>query len=328
MVRKISVAAFSILCFLFSFGYGQGISPGDSVLTETVVSLSTLVEPRRVPLNRPLVFTVRVSWEGDLDLIEIGGVEEPVLSNFDIVGTSSTNRVSGAPGGKKAVKEIAYTLQPKTLGMGYIEPVGLTYKNKATGETYSLMTQRIGVEVISPVPEPGERRMVWTWIVVGVIIVVGFFISLFLVRRKAGERQEEEEVERIVEEAYLEELKESVDLKGKEKRETFAILSKLFRKYLSEKFGISALEATTEELLKILAEEGLEDSLIRECEALLVKADVVKFSGQEATQAELEEAYTTVETILESHLAQTKEKLMQMEEEKSRKKKNLKIFGK
>jgi len=327
MIKRISIAALIVFCLLFFLGYGEGTSVVDPLPVQTDVSLSTCVEPRVVPLNRTLLFTVHISWKGDLDLIEIGEVEEPALSNFDIVGTSSANRVESVPGGARAIKEVTYTLQSKTLGMGYIEPVELTYKDRTTGKMHSLMTQRIGVEVVSPVPEQGERGSWWIWVVLGVV-VGGGGCGVFLLRKKrAGKKAEDEEVERIVEEVYLGELKASVDLKGEEKREAFTILSKLFRKYLSEKYGISALEATTEELLRTLSEEGLDESLLRKCEALLAKADVVKFSGQEASQTELEEAYTTVETVLESHLAQVREKMRQTEDEKS-KKKNLKIFGK
>lgn len=320
MIRKVCFASFTLFYLLFSLGYSQEVSPADSVLIETNVSLSTLVEPKCVPLNRPLTFTIRISWEGDLDLIEIGEVEELLLTNFDIIGTASANRVNGTARGQRAIKEIAYTLQAKTLGMAYIESVGLSYEDKRTGKSHSLITQRVGVEVISPVPEEGEKRGWWVWIATVGVVFTGFFCFLFLKRKQSRGKEAEEEVEQIIEEAYLEELKETVDLKDKDRRESFTVLSKLFRKYLSKKYGISALEATTQELMKTLEEEGLEESLTRKCEALMKKADVVKFSGQEASQAELEEAYTAVETVLESHIVQAKEKLQEIEESKKRKK--------
>jgi histidinol dehydrogenase len=58
---------------------------------------------------------------------------------------------------------------------------------------------------------------------------------------------------------------------------------------------------------------------------LLNKADVIKFSGQEATQAELEEAYTTVETVFESHLAQAKKEILENQEAQSQKKKRFRL---
>lgn len=320
MIRKVCFIFLALFYLLSSLGYTQEVSPAESVLIETNVSLSTLVEPKRVPLNRPLTFTIRITWEGDLDLIEIGEVEEPLLTNFDIIGTASANRISGTAVGKRAIKEIAYTLQAKTLGMAYIESVGLSYEDKRTGKSHSLLTQRVGVEVISPVPEEGEKRGWWIWILILGVAFAGFFYFLFLKRRRSRGKETEEEVEQIIEEAFLEELKETVDLKEKDRRESFTVLSKLFRRYLSKKYGISALEATTQELMKTLEEEDLEESLTRKCESLMKKADVVKFSGQEASQAELDEAYTAVETVLESHLAQAKEKLQEIEESKKRKK--------
>ena len=325
MIRWAFLIFFLVFDSFVSVGYGQASSAVGSGWNETKVSLSAFIEPKRVPLNRSVVFTVQVAWEGDLDLIEIGDIEEPLLSNFDVVGTASANRVIGASGGQRAIKEIAYTLRPRTLGMAYVEPAGLSYEDKRTGKSHALMTQRIGVEVVSPVPEPGEGVGWWVWVAVGVGVVGGGVALVSWMRRRSVGPEEETEVVRVVEEAYLDALKQTVDLKTQDRREAFASLTKLFRGYLAEKYRIPALEATTEELLRTLAEAELDEGLIRRGEVLFSKADVVKFSGQDATQAELEEAYTTVETILESDLARAIERMREVEE--ASKKKN-KWFGK
>lgn len=288
---------------------------------ETVVSISTRVEPNRIPLNRTLRYIIQITWEGNLDEIEIGDLEEPLLSNFDVIGTSSANRVTEGVTGKKAIKEIAYTLQPKTLGMGYVESVAVSYENTQTGKTHFLQTERVAVEVISPIPEVNGKRSLWFLIVACMLLAGGILGFLYVRRRQSEKKDKEEEIERIIEEVFLEELKDSINLKEKDRRETFSILTKLFRRYLSEKYHISALEATTAELVKILTEEGLDEDLIHKCETLFNKADVVKFSGQDASQAELDEAYTTVETILESHLLKSREQIQKMEEEQGKKQK-------
>ena len=293
---------------------------------ETIVTLSTQVAPERVPLNRQATLTVRIEWEGDLDLIVIGDVEEPILTNFDIVGSSSTNRVSGTAEGRRAVKEIAYILQPRGLGMAYVEPVGLSYEDLRTGKTHSLMTQRVGVEAISPVAEPGEMPKWWIWAAAG-IFMVGIFVFMLIRMSRLRNAEVVEIVVRIIEETYLEDLKTQVDLKTADRREGLTAVTKLFRKYLAEKHDISAMEATTAELVKALEEAGMDANLLKKCESLFEKADVVKFSGQEASQAEFEEAYTTVETILESHLAREKEVQAKAEAEAKAKKK-IKLFGK
>lgn len=326
MIKRFIFPVFLQLLLLTAFGLGNPNQTDGDASNQTMVSLSATVDQKRVPLNRTVVFSVQVTWEGDLDLINIGEAEEPILSNLEIIGSSSANKVTGAASGKKAVKEIAYILQPTTLGMGYIEPVTLSYEDVSTGKTHHLMTQRLGVEVISAMPDDGERSGVIFWIVLaGAFIVGAGLVVAFIIKKRALSEKREVIVERIVEETFLEELRESVDLKGADRRESFAALSKLFRRYLSEKYDIPALEATTQELLDTLAREELDEDLIRRCETLFNKADVVKFSGQDASQAELEEAYTTVETILESHLAKSKEKQIEEEQKHSKKRKKRKM---
>lgn len=319
MVKRLLTTLFLLLALIDSDA--QEALYQDTTLMDMSVSISTRVEPNRVPLNRMLTYSVQISWEGSLDDIEMGDVEDPVLSNFDIVGTSSANRVMGTPEGRKAIKEIAYTLQPKTLGMGYVESVAVSYMNTRDGKTHYLKTERVAVEVISPVSEKNEKNPLWILVTAGGLFIVGLLSFLSVRRRRLKSNEKEEEIRKVIEEDFLEKLKTSVNLKEKNKRETFSVLTKLFRRYLSEKYHISALEATTEELIKILTEEDLDESLIRKCETLFNKADVVKFSGQDASQAELDEAYTTVETILESHLSISREQIHKAEEESAKEKK-------
>lgn len=295
-----------LVCWVHT-GSGQ-----DSSATAYDVTLSTEIRPRQIPLNRTAELVITIAWSGEMNRIEISDIEEPVLTNFEIVGTSSGNRVSGTSRGQESVKEIIYKLQPKTLGMAYVESMGISYKDLKNDETHHLKTQRVGAEAISPVPEPGEIKLPWMWIILGAaVIVLGVSVVLIL-RKRSKKRSEIAEPQPICEEAYLEELKTTVNLKDGNRQEAFTILSKLFRKYLSEKYELPALETTTADLIRII-EEALEEALVRKCEQFLNKADVVKFSGQEATQAELDEAYTTVEAVLESNLAA--ERRLRLEEE-------------
>lgn len=276
----------------------------DSLKTQirTEVNLITFVKPNQVPLNRTAELTVQLTWRGEIDYIEIKEIEEPILSNLEIVGSSASNKTMDTAEGVKAVKEISYTLKPTSLGMGYVEAVSVSYDDKLSGKTHHLKTQRIGVEAVSAVPEKGDMQIPWLWIIVGLVVVVVGVTTIFYFHRKKAASQEGQEEDQIPEEKYLDELKNTVDLSSSDKNESFSILSKLFRKYLSEKYKISALETTTDELLNLLSSEELPEDLIRKSKALFSQADVVKFSGKKATPAELDEAYTAVETILETHL--------------------------
>ena len=269
--------------------------------SETRVTLSSSVDQKKIPLNRTVSWIVRIEWQDALSLIEIEEFEEPVLSNFDIVGSAASNRRLAHADGQTAIKEMTYTLAPKTLGMGYIESAALTYKDKATGESHHLMTQRVGVKVIDAVPEPGEIHIHRLPILLGLVFVVGI-LSVILLRRQARKNEEEDTDQRIPEEQILEELKNDIDLKNPQRTESLTQLMKLFRKYLAHKYEIPALEATTSQLIGHLKDSGIESQLADKCEVLFNKAEVLKFSGQEASQAELDEAYTIVETMIEAKL--------------------------
>jgi len=310
------VAPALFLSFVYS-GAGQ-----DNDVNGYNVVLSTEISPQEIPLNRTAELVISITWSGKMNRIEIQETEQPVLTNFEIVGTSSGNRVSGTSRGQESVKEIIYKLQPKTPGMAYVESMGISYRDIKNDEIHHLKTERVGAKVVMPVAEPGEMNLTWLWIVIGsVLVITGLSVLLILKKRSAG-RSETGQPQPICEEAYLEELKNEVNLKGSNRREAFTVLTKLFRKYLSEKYELSAMEVTTADLIHNI-EEKLEESLARKCETLFVKADLVKFSGQEATQAELDEAYTTVETVLEANL--TAEKQQRLEAE-TKKKKHLKLL--
>ncbi|MBN2105559.1 hypothetical protein JW835_16090 [bacterium] len=270
---------------------------------EVSVTLAANVTPNHVPMNRPVTLTVQISWQGDMDRIEIEDVEEPLLSHLEITGTASANHVLGARDGAKAVKEIIYTCLPTAMGMAYIESVGLRYQDTVTGESYFLRTERIGVEVLPAVKEKSAGAFPWWMIAAAGILVsgTGFFI---LRKRRIVSADENLKSDEIIEDLYLKELKTSISLQAKDRGQAFVALSKLLRRFLAAKFKFHAMEATTESLLIKLSNLELDESLIRKCELFFKEADVIKFSGEEATQAALDSAYTTVETIFEAYRAE------------------------
>jgi len=313
---------FQLISFVLFCGWAFSVGVVQTDTTRTQVSVSSILNSKQVPLNRTVDFIVRIAWEGDLETIDIGELTDPVLSNLDVVGTASSNKVTGIPGGQQSVKEVAYTLKPKNLGMAYIEPVSLSYTDKKTNRVHALRTRRMTVEAVSPVPEKTSGPGAWFWILFLSAFTIGIAAGgwFYLRQKKIKRVRTAPSVQTLLEEDFLSRLKETVDLKAKDRKESFATLTKLFRRYLSGKYGIDASGATTEEWMNVLRERGTDESLIRKCETLFTKADVIKFSGKEATQAELDEAYTVVEAVLESRLAEERTR-MELERSEADKKK-------
>jgi len=310
-------------CFLFSYLLVLNISTisisQSSTGIETNITLNAFVGEREVPLNRTLALTVEIQWVGDIDLIEIGEVEEPVLTNFNVIGSSSSNRIMDSGGVRKAVKAIIYTLQPVNLGMAYIEPVSLSYTDKTTGKNHFLRTQRFQVEVLSPVAEPGERGPWWPWAALPLGVCGTGLLIYWLIKRMRNRKRGGEQPQFILEEIYLKELKAEVQLNASDRNEAIGVLTRLFRQYIADKYSVPALEATTGELLQQLNKTELDDQGINRCETLFKKSDIIRFSGHQATPSELSEAYTTVESILESNLRLVRDAMAEAEASKSKK---------
>ena len=308
------------LIILFPVLCSQPARP-DNAAPDISIELSAQAEPNHVPLNGTVRLKVQVAWQGDLDRIEIEEVEEPLLSHLEITGSASANRITGGTQ-SKAVKEIDYFLKPLTLGMAYIESVGLKYKDTATGESYFLRTERIGIEVLPAVQEkeyPGFSFGIFAALVL--VISAGIIVYLRRLRRPAEPSAQEV----VLEEAFLDRL-HADDLSKQNPDAAFTRLIKMFRQYLAQKYDIPAMEATTETWIASLKQAVLDESLTSSCEKLFREADVLKFSGEKISRAALEEAYSTFEQLLKSQLNEVRKLQKEKDEAGKGRRKLLKLF--
>ncbi len=309
MNNSLKIILLLIFCGVCS-GAAQDSTTVRGALSEEVKA-SVSVDKKEIPLNRILPFTVRIEWRGDLSRFEIEEVENPVVTNFEIIGSATSNRVGESAGQTIAVKEYVFSLQPQSLGMGYIEGVIITYTDKADDETRRLVTNRLEVKVIDPLPEPGQTRIPWG-IVLPALAAIGIgAVVLWYANKKREEKHRREALEHVVplEEQYLKELNSAFDIKTTEFdiKEAASSLSRLFRRYLAEKYSIRALEATTDEVLFSLREKNLEERYINETDEILKKCDLTKFAGSVADRSEFLRIYTLLEDILNRNLIATRD---------------------
>lgn len=271
------------------------------------IRLSASVDQTQVPLNRTVSFTVQLQWTGDLDKYEIHQFDNPLLENFEIVENSSANRVANVNGETRAIQEYEYTLKPKSLGMGYVEGLIITYTDMGNDKEYRLTTNRIDVKVTDPLPEPGSKSWIlWVILIFVLVIVVVIFIRQAAKKKAEKKRQAELEAAASVplEEQYLEKLKDAVDLSSPDLNvgDGFARLSRLLRLFLAEKFHVAGLEATTEDVITELHNKDLDDRFVNETAESLKKADLIKFSGGAGEKSDLERMYTLIESSLQKSL--------------------------
>ena len=271
----------------------------------TKIELSSQIDQTKVPLNRTLQLKVTLSWPGESDDYSLLQFDGPSLTNFEITGTSTTKRSELREGGTRIFNDYTYTLKPQELGMGYIEGVTAKVHNNHSDQDETLTTERIPVEIIDPVPEPGKSSVpsifLWAPIIVFLLACFWFF------RTMKKKRQPPLEPETPIESVFLEELKDSLNLDQPNLREDFTQLSKLLRRYLTKKFSVRALETTSDELVIDLESTDMEENQISSVREILTRSDEIKFSGMEGSREELIRFYTLIEGILETFLRKNQE---------------------
>ena len=124
----------------------------DSLTTK--IEISAKIEAIQVALNRTTKLYVTLSWIGGPDRYSITNFDNPVLTNFDIVGTSTVNRTEVINRQTHVFKDYIYTLQPRDLGMGYVEGVIVKCRNLVLERDVNLVTQRISIEITDPIRVP------------------------------------------------------------------------------------------------------------------------------------------------------------------------------
>jgi len=270
---------------------------------ESIIKVSAFVNNKEVPLNRTVTLVIRLSWAGELDRYEIDEFENPVLRNLEIVATASSNRVSGGPT-PTAMKEYEFTLKPLELGMAYIEPTVITYSDRVLDQKQRLVTNRLEAKVIEPLPEPGEGNFSLTLIALLLVLIAGGVVGYLIYKKRQSQAEEEAEVTLPLEEQFLQELKESIDLSATDLDigQAFSDFSRFYRKFLAEKFAIRALENTSDEVVRALKNIVADERFVNSTEDILTTCDLAKFSGAAGDKSELERVYTLIESNLERSL--------------------------
>lgn len=288
------------LCFFSTLIFAQTPDSTSPDSLAEAITASVQVDRKEVPQNYSVTFTLRISWQGEVARYKIEKVDNPVLTNFEIVGNSSSNWVGEINGVKKVIQTYQYILKPLSLGMGYIDGLIIDYKDTKYDEIHSLVTNRLEVKVIDPVVETN-----WTlWLLTGaglvLLVVTTAATAIFIKRKNAREAEQRRHRLHLIplEETYLNDLKQKINLNNSNSGESFSALSKLLKRYLSERYQIPAMEITSPEIVAELKKMALSEKLIDQLEEVLNACDLAKFSGGQVESGTLERCYTLVEDIL------------------------------
>jgi cbb3-type cytochrome oxidase subunit 3 len=297
-----------IILGLISISFSQSIT--DTLSSE--IKLRTYIENEEVPLNREVVYHIELRWHGELNQYKISDVLEPTVSNLATRGSGSSNKVRTDPDGNLiSVKEITYYFRPLEIGMAYIDGVTIRYTDQVKENEESLISSRIGVKIVEPLPEPSENGIMST-IFLGllVLILIGGIVYLYLHYRKKKRESEEKALSEIietVEEKYLRLLKETIHLNTDNVKDSLNDLTHLLNGYISERYHFQVSNLSVDDLVEALKNNDLSEESLSRIEDYYSKANLVKFAGESVEDSEFHRLYDTVELLLENQKIITEE---------------------
>ncbi len=277
----------------------------DSVVTSPLpssqIELKTYVESSRVPLNRPVIFHVELSWIGDMSRYDIEPIPLPVLTNLTMEGSGSAYRLDPlADKSFRSVKSFTYQFRPLSLGMAYIDGLTIKYTDSKTGKTDALYSQRMMIEITDPLPEnsPGAAlSLIYQALLAIFALTIFYFVIRYIQKRRARKKMPMQPQSAPAEE-YLKQLSQEIDPKGANLNEMTNRMLKLFREFLQKEFRLPPGVAAGKEICDCLAEKGVSDESLQPIRKMFEDVEVVIFGGSEIPPEEFTRFYTIVENFL------------------------------
>ena len=269
------------------------------------VAVEAVVDSSRVPLNRNLTLTIKVSCTGDISHYAFQWPNPPDLDRFDIVGSSSANIVRDEGGHIVTVKEFRYILKPVGEGQGRIGAVLLHYTDKISQKDHSLSTRAVGIEITEPVIRGTGGMPATPYLLIGLAVIIlsgGGFVYL----RKKKEKKEMPipEIEaKSPEEIALEKLENAPRLRvAGETKEYYSAISNSVRSYIDRKFFLRTLELTTHDIVNSLKLKEVDEETILTIEKILTTCDMVKFARHEPAPSDLDQILTLAQNFFKTRM--------------------------
>ncbi|GAB4346242.1 MAG: hypothetical protein Kow0099_27290 [Candidatus Abyssubacteria bacterium] len=248
-----------------------------------------------------ITFTLTADYRNDVSL-ELPEIAD-ILSDFRIVNSGVSGPI---PQNDRLVAERWYKLQADMAGSYVIESIEVTY-TQPDGSKHSIQTPRLFLEVKSLLAKEGQAadiRDIKPPLSVGpsyraaavTLAVIALALAVLLgLRRLLGRFKKQIREHRIAARPAHEEALEALErllakrlIERGRAREFCFELSEIFRRYLQARFGIPAVDLTTEEILPIIEKNGIvEDDLKTIVREFLTETDLVKFAKHRASQEQL-----------------------------------------
>lgn len=260
------------------------------------ISVKAEVNRASITIGDPVEYTVTIKRGPEVQILsQIPAPDAGILKIRKVQDINSKE-------GKKVIEGRNYTLTTFKLGDFILDPVSIQYR-VGGGEPQTLTTDPIYISVKSVAEgDPkndirGIKMILNLPATVVAALSVGFFIALAVLaffiyrrlRKKTGPDDEAKSALSAEDEAFfnLNQLFDSDLIRRNKIKEYYLRLSEILRAYFERRYGILAVEYTTDEILKALKEKEIAAELRIKIQEVLEAADLAKFAKWQPQPAEI-----------------------------------------
>ena len=167
--------------------------------------------------------------------------------------------------------------------------------------------KKFPIKAIKVEPYVFDDFKIYIYILIGALIIIGFWIYYFVFRkRKIEEDAPTYKALRPYDEAMfkLNELDEKLLWQNNKTKEYYSELTEIVRGYIERELHVPALEKTTDEIIEMLTDFNNAETIlttketIKKLKDLLQEADLVKFAKSKPLAFEIEEDRKDVELVI------------------------------
>jgi hypothetical protein len=282
MTRKVT-SLFGLFTFiLISFHYST-----IAAAKEPQVSVKASLNKAFITIGDPVEYTLTVKHDPSVQVLS--SFPSPPQDIFKIKKVEDIKRKEG----EMIVEGRKYTLTSFALGEFILDPVKIEYRI-GSAPTQAITTDKIFLTVksvsgketktdirgIKSVIALAKKFLFW---IIALILFVLFPIGYFIYRKMQRQELESAQSKIIMtaeEEAMtaLNQLFDSDWIRRGKVKEYYLRLSEILRNYFERRYGILAIESTTDEIVRALKAKDIDPELRNKITEVLESADLAKFA--------------------------------------------------
>ena len=180
-----------------------------------------------------------------------------------------------------------FIINKDTANPLYTEPLHLIVNTVATDTSLAKVK-----DIKPPYDEPFDWRWYLPYAYIGLAILAAIIILIIVIKKLNKKKPQEIIIEKPKIPAHvtaletLDKIKQEAVWKDNKTKEYYSSIADTVRLYIEERFGINALELTSDEIIKIFKSQVIDSESKTKLSQILTLSDFVKFAKQIPIEAE------------------------------------------